>query len=91
MRFLINMNITLLNLNMLYIKYLDGKIFRQRHLPLGPLYLISALEDSGITVDFRDYQLAERDDLFVPEALADYLEGCAQIVGISCMANLLPL
>jgi len=84
------MDITLLNHNMLYIKYLDGKIFRQRHLPLGPLYLISALEDSGITVDFRDYQLAERDDLFVPEALVDYLEGCASIVGISCMANLLP-
>ena len=84
------MDFTLLNMNMLYIKYLDGRVHRQCHLPLGPLYLISALRGSGIDVDFRDYQLAEREDLFVPEALADFLEGCAPVVGISCMANLLP-
>lgn len=84
------MDFTLLNMNMLYIKYLDGRVHRQCHLPLGPLYLISALRGSGIDVDFRDYQLAEREDLFVPEALADFLGGCAPVVGISCMANLLP-
>ncbi len=84
------MDITLLNLNMLYIKYLDGRVHRQCHLPLGPLYLVTALERVGIRVDFRDYQLAERDDLFEPEALADFLEGAAPVVGLSCMSNLLP-
>ena len=84
------MDITLLNLNMLYIKYLDGRVHRQCHLPLGPLYLVTALENAGIRVDFRDYQLVERDDLFEPAALADFLEGAAPVVGISCMANLLP-
>ena len=84
------MNFTLVNLNMLYIKYLDGRVHRQCHLPLGPLYLLTALWKSGIDVDFRDYQLVERDDLFDPEALCDFLEGAAPVVGLSCMANLLP-
>lgn len=84
------MDFTLLNLNMLYIKYLDGRVHRQCHLPLGPLYLLRALRDAGIETDFRDYQLVERDDLFEPAALADFIEGAAPVVGISCMANLLP-
>jgi radical SAM superfamily enzyme YgiQ (UPF0313 family) len=83
-------DITLVNLNMLYIKYLDGNVRRQCHLPLGPLYLMSTLKEHGYDVDFRDYQLLEGDDLFSPEALCDFLEDPAPIIGLSCMANLIP-
>ncbi len=83
-------DLTLVNLNMLYIKYLDGRIHRQCHLPLGPLYLQAALEEEEIEVDFRDYQLCEADELFSPEALCDFVDDPAPIIGLSCMANLLP-
>ncbi len=83
-------DLTLVNMNMLYIKYLDGRVRRQCHLPLGPLYLISALEAQGLEVDFRDYQLLEADELFSPGALCEFLADPAPIIGISCMANLLP-
>lgn len=81
---------SLLNMNMLYIKLLDGNVRRQCHLPLGPLYLTAALRDHGIEVDFRDYQLLEADDLFAPETLCSFLKDPAPIIGISCMANLIP-
>lgn len=84
------MDITLVNMNMLYIKYTDGTVRRQCHLPLGPLYLISAMERSGISVDFRDYQLVEDEKLFSPETLCAFLQDPAPVIGISCMANLLP-
>ena len=83
-------DITLVNLNMLYIKYLDGQVRRQCHLPLGPLYLMSSLKQQGFDVDFRDYQTLEADELFSPEALCDFLKDPAPIIGLSCMANLIP-
>jgi anaerobic magnesium-protoporphyrin IX monomethyl ester cyclase len=83
-------DLTLVNMNMLYIKFLDGRVHRQCHLPLGPLYLISALKEQGIEVDFRDYQLLDVDEPFNPEVLCDFLEDSAPIIGISCMANLIP-
>ncbi|MFC1572072.1 B12-binding domain-containing radical SAM protein [Candidatus Eisenbacteria bacterium] len=83
-------DITLVNMNMLYIKYLDGRIHRQCHLPLGPLYLVSALRAAGVDVDFRDYQLLEAEELFEPDVLCDFLADPAPVIGISCMANLLP-
>ncbi|MCP4132192.1 MAG: B12-binding domain-containing radical SAM protein [bacterium] len=83
-------DITLINMNMLYIKYLDGEVRRQCHLPLGPLYLISTLKDHGIETDFRDYQLLEDDELFSTEVFCRFLEDPAPIIGISCMANLIP-
>jgi radical SAM superfamily enzyme YgiQ (UPF0313 family) len=82
-------DITLINLNMLYLKHMDG-IERERHLPLGPLYLASALEQAGLEVDFRDYQQHECDDIFASEAIADFCRDPAPIIGLSCMANLLP-
>src|SRR4030042_3448307 len=82
-------DITLLNLNMLYLKYYD-KIDRERHLPLGPLYLTRALEDAGFQVDFRDYQMNSFEEPFRLENCLSFLEGSTQIVGISVMANLLP-
>ena len=56
-------DITLVNLNMLYIRY-GEKAERELHVPLGPLYLTRALEDAGFEVDFRDYQLCDADDPF---------------------------
>lgn len=82
-------DITLLNLNMLYLRYYD-RTDREHHLPLGPLYLARAIEDAGFTVDFRDYQLNTFDDPFSVDSCLRFLEGSARIVGISVMANLLP-
>jgi anaerobic magnesium-protoporphyrin IX monomethyl ester cyclase len=81
---------TLVNMNMLYIKLLDGNVRRQCHLPLGPLYLTAALRKQGIEVDLRDYQLLDEDELFAPETLCSFLNDPAPIIGISCMANLIP-
>lgn len=82
-------DITLINLNMLYLRHMDG-IERERHLPLGPLYLAAALEQAGLRCDFRDYQHQEHDDLFSSQAIADFCGDPAPIIGLSCMANLLP-
>ena len=82
-------DITILNLNMLYIRYFDT-IERELHLPLGPLYVTSALEEAGFSVDFRDYQLHEADDLFSSAEILRFLDDPAPVVGFSCMANLLP-
>jgi radical SAM superfamily enzyme YgiQ (UPF0313 family) len=82
-------DVTLVNLNLLFVRYYD-KVDRELHVPLGPLYLVRALEDKGFNVDFRDYQLNEYEDPFASENIAAYLEDSADIVGISCMANLLP-
>ena len=82
-------DITLINLNMLFLRHMDG-IERERHLPLGPLYLVSALEHAGFEVDFRDYQQYQADDLFAASSIADFCADPAPIIGLSCMANLLP-
>lgn len=82
-------SITLLNLNMLYLKYFD-KVDREQHIPLGPLYLTRAIEEAGYAVDFRDYQLNSYNDPFSIDKCIDFLEDSAPIIGISVMANLLP-
>jgi anaerobic magnesium-protoporphyrin IX monomethyl ester cyclase len=82
-------DITILNLNMLYVRYFDT-VERERHLPLGPLYVTTALEDAGFTVDFRDYQMHEADELFASDEVIRFLADPAPVVGFSCMANLLP-
>jgi anaerobic magnesium-protoporphyrin IX monomethyl ester cyclase len=82
-------DVTLVNLNLLFVRYYDS-VDRELHVPLGPLYLVRALEDSGWRVDFRDYQLNEFEDPFASESITRYLEDSADIVGVSCMANLLP-
>jgi len=82
-------DITLINLNMLYLRHMDG-IERERHLPLGPLYLAAALEGQGLEVDFRDYQQHQAEDIFSAQAIADFCQDPAPIIGLSCMANLLP-
>lgn len=82
-------NITLLNLNLLYVKYLDA-VDRELHVPLGTLYLTRAIEDAGYKVDFRDYQLNKFADPFEVPRIIEFLGETAPIVGFSCMANLLP-
>ncbi|MBW2262863.1 MAG: radical SAM protein [Deltaproteobacteria bacterium] len=82
-------DITLVNLNMLVVRYVDA-IERETHVPLGPLYLCSALENAGFDVDFRDYQLSTHDEPFEPSNLADFCADPAPVIGLSCMANLLP-
>ena len=83
-------DLTLVNLNMLYVRYADGRTEREKHLPLGPLYLTASLEQAGFAVDFRDYQTHACADPFRPETIAAYLSDSAPILGVSCMANLLP-
>lgn len=82
-------DITIVNLNMLYVRYYDA-VERERHLPLGPLYVTAALERAGYSVDFRDYQLHEAEEPFTAAELVRYLADPAKVVGFSCMANLLP-
>jgi radical SAM superfamily enzyme YgiQ (UPF0313 family) len=82
-------DITLINLNMLFMRY-GEEIERERHVPLGPLYLTRALEDAGFDVDFRDYQNVESDEPFTMETFLQFVSEPAPIIGISCMANLLP-
>lgn len=82
-------DITILNLNLLYVRYYDT-VERERHIPLGPLYVTSALEKAGFTVDFRDYQMHEADELFSADEVVRFLADAAPVVGFSCMANLLP-
>lgn len=83
-------DITLANFNMLFLRHAGGRTERERHLPLGPLYLTAALERAGFRVDFRDYQLHECADPFDPATVAAFLDGSARVLGVSCMANLLP-
>lgn len=82
-------DITLVNMNLLFIRYMDS-VERELHVPLGPLYLTSVLEAAGYDVDFRDYQLNTWDDPFEPEHVVDFCKDPAPIIGLSCMANLLP-
>ncbi|MHC5056751.1 MAG: B12-binding domain-containing radical SAM protein [Planctomycetota bacterium] len=82
-------DITLVNLNMLFMRYGED-VERERHVPLGCLYLTRALEEAGFDVDFRDYQLSESDSPFDMDVFLAFLDGPAPVVGLSCMANLLP-
>ncbi len=59
-------------------------------MPLGCLYLTRSLEDAGFSVDFRDYQLCGAEDPFDKAEFLNFLEDPAPLVGLSCMANLLP-
>src|SRR5512140_202243 len=82
-------DLTLINLNMLFMRY-GEQIERERHVPLGCLYLTGALEAAGFTVDFRDYQLCESEDPFDLEEFLTFAADPAPVIGLSCMANLLP-
>ena len=74
---------------MLFMRY-GEEVERELHVPLGPLYLTRALEDAGFAVDFRDYQCVDSDEPFDMEVFLDFLHDPAPVIGLSCMANLLP-
>ena len=82
-------DITLVNLNMLFMRY-GEEIERELHVPLGPLYLTRALEDAGFEVDFRDYQCVDSDEPFDMSVFLEFMRDPAPVIGLSCMANLLP-
>lgn len=82
-------DITLVNLNMLFIRY-GERVERELHVPLGTLYLTRALESAGFRVDFRDYQTCPGEDLFNLDTFLGFLDNPAPVIGLSCMANLLP-
>ena len=82
-------DITLVNLNMLFMRY-GQEIERELHVPLGCLYLTRALQNAGYEVDFRDYQTSNSDDPFDIGAFLSFLDSPAPVIGLSCMANLLP-
>jgi len=86
-------HITLVNMNLLYIR-LDDRIDYEAHPPLGLLYLTSVLEQKGFSVDLVDYQILPRirrdADPFDLDTALRYIGETAGIVGFSCMANLLP-
>ena len=82
-------DITLVNLNMLFIRY-GQQVERELHVPLGTLYLARAMEAAGFAVDHRDYQFCPADDPFDMQAMLDFMEQPARVIGLSCMANLLP-
>lgn len=86
-------DITLINMNLLYMN-VGGKIDYEAHPPLGLLYLSSVLERDGYRVDLVDYQVFPREnsgrDVFDLDNLTAYIGETAEVVGFSCMANLLP-
>lgn len=59
--------------------------------PLGPLYLCSALESEGYEVDFRDYQTCEDDRLGTPDQFGEWLSGAAPTLAFSTLSSSLPL
>jgi anaerobic magnesium-protoporphyrin IX monomethyl ester cyclase len=86
-------DITLVNMNLLYI-HLRDRIDYEAHPPLGLLYLISELERVNYSVDFVDYQvflrLNPQQDPFDLDHALTYIGETATVIGFSCMANLLP-
>ena len=74
---------------MLYVRYFDT-VERERHLPLGTLYVTAALEQAGCSVQHLDYQMHDAEDPFSSKEILAFVGEPAPIVGFSCMANLLP-
>lgn len=68
----------------------DGR--REIYLPLGCLYLVSALEGAGIDVDFRDYQMFISGNPRPLDAgcFESFLADAAPIIAVSCMVSMLP-
>jgi radical SAM superfamily enzyme YgiQ (UPF0313 family) len=61
-----------------------------REPPLGPLYIAAALEQTGVTVDFRDLQLDPIAHGLSGDSLVRLLSGHADVVAISCFVDMLP-
>ena len=59
-------------------------------LPLNCLALMTALLKENIAVDFRDYQLVEREKYLDPDRMVSFFDDCADIIAISCYSHALP-
>jgi anaerobic magnesium-protoporphyrin IX monomethyl ester cyclase len=66
---------------------------RVGYVPIGPLYVASALEKAGYEVEFRDYLVASAayPDPLSAASVCSFLEDSADIIGIGCASELLPL
>ena len=66
---------------------------RVGYVPIGPLYVASALEEVGWEVEFRDYLVDSSSftDPLSPASVCSFLDGAADIIGIGCASELLPL
>jgi anaerobic magnesium-protoporphyrin IX monomethyl ester cyclase len=85
-------DVTLINVNLMF-AVIDGAVDFQAYAPLGLLYIAACLEREGYSVDFRDYQLFVKQntqDPFNLEGFSQFMTGASNIVGFSCMSNLLP-
>ncbi|HEB12494.1 MAG TPA: radical SAM protein [Actinobacteria bacterium] len=63
----------------------------EAHVPLGPLYIVAAIEKAGFSVDFKDYQLVHELNPFNVETATEFLAESTEILAVGCMANMLPL
>jgi radical SAM superfamily enzyme YgiQ (UPF0313 family) len=60
-------------------------------IPMGTLYLCSAAEQAGYSVDFLDYQHQTAENPYSPQAVCNFLEQArSDVIGIGCMTNMLP-
>ncbi|MBU7001931.1 MAG: B12-binding domain-containing radical SAM protein [Theionarchaea archaeon] len=59
-------------------------------LPIGPLRIVSILEEKGFSVDFRDYQLHDPTRHPDPNEFYSFMNPTSDIVGISVICNALP-
>jgi radical SAM superfamily enzyme YgiQ (UPF0313 family) len=86
-------DITLINMNIFYLN-VRGEIDFEIQPPLGLLYLVAVLEQNKYAVDFVDYQTFPienpESDPFDIDNVINFLGEMPEVVGLSCMANLLP-
>ena len=61
------------------------------NMPIGCLSLMATLEQHGLRVDFRDYQFNDGDEPQSPDSLASFLEDAADVVGVGCLVDFLPI
>ncbi|MEQ8225007.1 MAG: radical SAM protein [Candidatus Eremiobacterota bacterium] len=81
-------NITIFNLAFRY--FPGDKLKVPVHIPYGCLCIISALEQAGHRVEFRDYQLNSYNNPTEIRCMVDFLKNPGNIIGISCFSKELP-
>ncbi len=59
----------------------------EAYLPLGQLYLVSALEKNGYNVDFRDFQFLKYPK---SEEVFSFFKNSSDIIALGCMSHALP-
>ncbi|MCU0286971.1 MAG: B12-binding domain-containing radical SAM protein [Acidobacteria bacterium] len=80
-------NITLVNLNYGFKEWQKADSF----IPIGCLYLVSALEEKGYQVDFKDYQINAASRSLSTGPLVSFLNNSGDVLGVSCSSDSLPM